>query len=161
MSWFLRMVLIVLPLLALAYGYVGSRLGAAMITLTNWPRTTVRRLILCIISGINLYIFLLLIANLLRKSSLITALRGGSAWGDFLVFPFWAGLILCVELLPLLLVMDLARLPLYKAFQRHKQRWLKYQATMSIVLAVGLALYVAIRIANDTFSLRLSQKEVK
>jgi predicted MPP superfamily phosphohydrolase len=161
MSWFLRMVLIVLPLLALAYGYVGSRLGAAVLTLTGWPRTTVRRLIPSIIAVMNLYILFLLIAYLLQKSSLITALRGGSAWGDALAFPFWAGLIICVELLPLLLVMDLLRIPLYKIFQRHKQRWLNYQATMSIVLAVGLALYVAIRIANDTFSLRLSQKDVK
>jgi hypothetical protein len=161
MSWFLRMLLIVLPLLILTFGYVGSRLGAAIRTLSPWPQVRVRRVIAGVIGFLNIYLILLLVAQIFRWREFITALRGGSDWGNFLAYPFWAGLILFGELLPLFLVLDLARLPLWKIFQRHKQQWLKYQAWASVVLFANFALYTGFRIVKDTFWPRLSQREVR
>jgi hypothetical protein len=160
MSWFLRVLLIALPLLAFTFGYVGSRLGAAIRTLTPWPRASVRRMMTGIIAFINLYLILLLAAQIFQWTSFIAALRGGSSWGHLLAYPFWGGLILFAELLPLFLVMDLARLPLWRIFQRHKNQWLKYQALASVILVAGFGIYVGIRIVKDTFSVRLSQREV-
>jgi len=161
MSWFLRMLLIVLPLLILTFGYVGSRLGAAIRTLSPLPHAAVRRAIVSVISFLNIYLILLLVAQIFRWREFITALRGGSEWGNFLAYPFWAGLILFGEVLPLFLFLDLARLPLWKIFQRYKQQWLKYQAWASVILFASFALYVGFRIAKDTFWPRLTQCEVR
>lgn len=161
MSWFLRILLIVLPLLILTFGYVGSRLGAAIRTLYPWPRPAVRRVIVGVIGFINIYLILLLVAQIFRWREFITALRGGSEWGNFLAYPFWAGLILFGSILPIFLALDLARLPLWKIFQRHKQQWLKYQAWASVILFAGFAVYVGFRISKDTFWPRLTQHEIQ
>jgi len=160
MSWFLRVLLIVLPLLILTFGYVGARLSAAIRTLSPWPRPVVRRVIVGVISFLNIYLILLLIAQIFRWREFITALRGGSDWENFLAYPFWAGLILFGEVLPLFLVLDLARLPFWKLFQRYKQQWLRYQAWASVILFASFAVYVGFRIAKDTFHPRLTQHEL-
>lgn len=160
MPWFLRILLVILPLLAIAYGYVGWRLGAAIGTLTSWPKAKVRRAIIAVIAFANLYVLTALVAQVFHLTALSQSLRGARPWSAWLAYPFWATLIFCAELLPFLLALDVVCLPLWSLFQRHKQRWLKYQAVLPVTIGVALAVYIGFRIVNDTFSLRLSSREV-
>lgn len=160
MPWFLRILLIVIPLLVVVYGYVSSRLGAAVRTLTTWPHSNVRRAIIAAIAFANLHVVLLLVAQIFRLREFTMALRGSSGWAPLLAYPFWGSLIFCAEMLPMLLVLDIARLPLWSIFQRHKPAWLRLQALLSVALAIAMMAYVSIRIVRDTFSVRLTRHEI-
>lgn len=160
MPWFLRVLLFVLPSLAITYAYVAWRLSAAIAELTGWPRSAVRWLIAGLAGVLNLYVVLLLVGQILGLTSFTLALRSGGGWADALSFPFWGGLILCVELLPILLLLHLMTFPLSHFFRRSRQQWRRWQAWLSVACSVCLVVYVGIRIAYDTSSLRVSHKDI-
>jgi hypothetical protein len=162
MSWFLRMILIVLPAVIVAYSYVSWRMVAALGQLTSWPRPAIRWSTAAVAGYLNLYPLLLLAANLFQMSALNNALRGGRRWIDVLItFPFWGGLIVVAELVPLLLLMDLSRLPLWPLFQKYRPLWTKWQAIITVTLFAIFAVYVTVRVVHDTYSVQLTAREVR
>jgi hypothetical protein len=122
MSWFLRMVLFVLPAIRLVYAYAGWRLTSALGQLTSWPRPRIRWSVRFVAAYLVIYPFLLLLASLLNMTAFNDALRGGQFWAKlFFSFPFWIGLIIVVEIFPFLLALDLSRFllrPLRKTNER-------------------------------------------
>ena len=79
----------------------------------------------------------------------------------FLIYPFWIGMILSVQLALFLLVIDAARLLLFPVYRRHKAQWLRIQArVVMLIVGVGSA-YVIARIYNDTFTVRTRQTEIQ
>ncbi|MDZ7290802.1 MAG: metallophosphoesterase [candidate division KSB1 bacterium] len=162
MSWFLRMTLFVLPAILAAYAYVGWRIAAALGQLTSWPRPTIRWSTIAIAGYLNLYPLLLLATALLQMTAANSALRGGRRWLDMLfTFPFWGGLIVVLEVLPLLLVIDLARFPLWPLFQKYRPNWMQWQAIITVSLVAIIVVYVAVRVGHDTYSVRLTAREVR
>ncbi len=162
MSWFLRMVLFLLPAILAAYAYVGWRLAAAIRQSTSWSRPRVRWGTIAVVAYLNLYPLLLLGTALFRMSAVNSALRGGRPWLDAVAtFPFWVGLVVVLELLPLLLVMDLARLVCWPWFQKHRVSWKKWQAAISISLFAIMVVYVITRVVLDTYSVRLTEHEAR
>ncbi len=162
MSWFLRIVLFVLPAILLVYTYAGWRLTAALGQLTSWPRPRIRWSVRFAAGYLAIYPLLLLLASLLNATALNDALRGGQFWAKLLfIFPFWIGLIIVVEIFPFLLALDLSRFLLRPLFKKYQSRWLKSQALLTISLFAILAVYVPIRILHDTYSVRLSKREAK
>jgi hypothetical protein len=162
MSWFLRMVLFLLPAILAAYAYVGWRLAAAIGQSTSWSRSRVRSSAIAVAAYLNLYPLLLLGTALFGLTAANSALRSGRPWLDAAVtFPFWVGLVVVLELLPLLLAMDLARLVCWPWFQKYRASWKKWQATISISLFAIMALYVIARVVLDTNSVRLTEHEAR
>ena len=161
MSWFLRMTLIVLPAVLGAYAYASWRMIAAIGQLAAWPKPAIRWSALAVVGYLNLYPLILLLAAIFQLSGVISAFRAGRRWLDLLfLYPFWGGLIIVVELVPLLLLVDLARFPLWPVFQKYRPLWAKWQAIATIVLLAGMTIYVTIRIVHDTRSTRLTRYEV-
>jgi hypothetical protein len=162
MSWFLRMILFLFPALLAAYTYVGWRLAAAIRQLTSWPRPRVRRGAIVVAGYLNLYPLLLLGTGVLQMTAANSALRSGHPWLDALVtFPFWIGMVVILELLPLLLVIDLARFAAWPRFKKYRTTWEKWQATISVSLFAIMAAYVIARVVLDTNSVRRTEHEAR
>lgn len=162
MSWFLRMILFLLPALLAAYAYVGWRLVAAIGQLTSLPRPRIRWGTIAVAGYLNLYPLLLLGTGLFKLTAANSALRGGHSWLDALVtFPFWAGLVVILEFLPLLLIIDLARFAGWPWFKKYRTAWVKWQATISVSLFAILAAYVTTKIVLDTHAVRLTEHEAR
>jgi hypothetical protein len=162
MSWFLRMILFALPAILLVYIYAGWRLTAALGKVTSLPRLRVRRIVQLAIGYLLLYPLLLLSTTVLNLPAVYEALRSGHRWADvFFVFPFWIGLIVFAEFLPLLLIIDLPRFVLWPLFQKHRPAWMKWQARFTVGIFILLVCYVAIRIFIDTYSVRLTKGEMQ
>jgi uncharacterized protein len=162
MSWFLRLVLFLLPAILAAYAYVGGRLAAAIGQSTSWSRPRVRWSTIAVIAYLNLYPLLLLGTTLFRMTAANNALRSGRLWLDAAVMlPFWVGLVVVLELLPLLLAIDLARLVCWPWFQKYRTSWKKWQATISISLGALMVVYVIARVVLDTYSVRLTEHEAR
>ncbi|MDZ7343534.1 MAG: metallophosphoesterase [candidate division KSB1 bacterium] len=162
MSWFLRMTLLVLPAVLAAYAYVGWRIAVTIGQLTSWPRPAIRWGTIAAATYLNLYPLLLLVAGILQITAITNTLRGGKRWADLLfTFPFWGGLIIVVELLPLLLAIDLSRFALWPLFQKYRPLWMKWQALITVSLFAMIAIYVTARIIHDTYSVRLSKTDVR
>jgi predicted MPP superfamily phosphohydrolase len=162
MSWFLRMVFFLLPAILAAYAYVGWRLAVAIGQSTSWPRPRVRWSTIAVVVYLNLYPLLLLGTALFRMTAANSALRSSRPWLDAAVtFPFWVGLVVVLELLPLLLAMDLARLLCWPWFQKYQASWKKWQAAISISLFAIMVVYVTARVVLDTNSVRLTQHEAR
>ncbi len=162
MSWFLRMILLLLPALLAAQAYVGWRVGAAIGQLTSWSRPRIRSGTIAVIGYLNLYPLLLLGTAIFQMTVANNALRSGKPWLDTLVtFPFWVGLVVIFELLPLLLVLDLARLVCWPRFQKYRPTWTKWQASISVSLVAIMVVYVVARVVLDTYSVRLTAHEAR
>ncbi len=160
MSFFLRMILLAMPAILLIYIYVSGCLTAAVQQLTGRPHSKLRRGVWLPTGYLLLYPILLLLAAIFNATTVSNALSGGQLWAKILfIFPFWIGLIVAVELLPLLLAVDLSRLLLRPLYKKHQAVWMKSQAWITVALGVLVGIYVPARILHDTYSLRLSQHE--
>jgi predicted MPP superfamily phosphohydrolase len=161
MSWFLRMILLVLPAIFIVYVYVGSRFTAAIGELTPWRRSRIRLAVIAGIGYLLLYPLLLLSAAALQATTLRNALSSGLNWANALfTFPFWAGLIAVAELLPLFFVMDLAQFVFRPLYKKHQLNWRKWQARITVALSAFMIIYVIARIVHDTNSVQLSTHEL-
>ncbi len=162
MSWFLRMVLFLLPVILAVYAYVAWRLAVAIRQSTALPRPRVRWGMIAVIAYLNLYPLLLLGTALFRMTAANSALRSGRPLLDAaLTFPFWVGLVVVLELLPLFLAMDLARFVCWPWFQKYRTSWKKWQAAISISLGAIMVVYVITRVGLDTYSVRLTEHEAR
>jgi len=74
-----------------------------------------------------------------------------------LVYPFWWGFVLALELAPWLLALELASLGTWLA---HAEAWRRRLAWIRLALAAGLALLVGGRMAWDTQRIRLVDETV-
>jgi predicted MPP superfamily phosphohydrolase len=156
------MILLALPAILFIYAYVGWRFTAALGELTAWRRSRIRWSVIAGIGYLLLYPLILLSANVTSATTLSNALSGGLNWATALfTFPFWAGLIIAGELLPLLLAVDLSRFFLRPLYKRHRAAWQKWQAVLTVALCAVMMFYVIARIVHDTYSVRLSTHEMR
>jgi len=81
-----------------------------------------------------------------RRSLLVDAL---------LTYPFWIGVVFAVQLSLLLLLVDASRLALYAAYRKRKEKWLRAQAGVILVLTSVVALYCGFRVYSDTLRVRV------
>ncbi|GBD88437.1 putative metallophosphoesterase [bacterium BMS3Abin03] len=81
-----------------------------------------------------------------------------SGWFDYLlVYPFWLLFILMLQTALYFLLIDIIKLVLYPLFKRHKEKYLRYQAIAVLMLVIGFAVYIPIRVVYDynTVSVRI------
>lgn len=161
MSWFLSILLFVIPALLLFYFYFTRRITAALHQLTAWPIRRLRWGMRAVAAYLLLYPLLLLIANIFRLPSLNYTLSGAEKWANlFVTFPFWIGMVVILEYLPLLLVIDVSSLLFRPFFKKYRTVWIKWQAIISLALLALVIVYVSARVMHDTYSIRLAKHEV-
>jgi len=162
MPWILRVLLVILPAIFLAHTYVGSRVLDAVARLSDWPRSSLRGIVIALGIYLNLYPVLVFGAYFLKLDTLTRGIRGGSKVIDVLfTYPFWFGLILVLELVPLFLLMDALKLPLYPLYRRHRAEWLSIQARVVLALVFVFAVYVVARAYVDSTRVQINQTELR
>ena len=81
-----------------------------------------------------------------------------SAWFDYLlVYPFWILFILMLQTSVYFILMDIIKLISFPLFKRQREKYLRYQAITVIMLVIGFAVYIPIRVVYDynTVSIRI------
>ena len=153
-----RTFLSLLPLLFLAYFYCGWKLYHALANILTWPKEQISFYLIGVLCYLNLHPFLLLILHVFKFEKLAKSVREGfKPWDILFTYPFWIGLILIVEVLPLLLVLDFIKLPFYPFYDRFKSIWLPLQYRVTLAIFAVFLIYVLIRLLLDTNRIQISK----
>jgi len=161
MPWIIATTLTVFVPLILVYYYISKRIIASVVTMTNWDRKRVRRVVLGILLYINLYPLLFLAAFLIGGRTRIPAFSGESFVLDLLfAYPFWFGLVIAVQLLLVFLVMDGIRVTARVVSRKNLNTWERLHS-QGVMLAVAfLTVYSVVTIVRDTWTVRVSERTV-
>lgn len=158
MPWIVRTTTTLLPLILLAYFYVGWKLYHAAQYFVDWPKLILRGYLVAAVAYLNLHPLLLLLVHALGWQSLARSAREGNRVWDFLFsYPFWIGLLIVIELLPWFLAMDLLKLPLFPFYKRFKTTWLDIQFKIVLVLFALIMIFVFVKIIFDTTHIHVSK----
>lgn len=161
MPWMLRMLLNVELLALLGYGYVGLKVDQALSQLTRWPAAQRRWFIVVVIILLNLYPVTALMAYLTGSDWWRLALRGGHRLLDIgLVYPFWVGLVVVAQLIPLLLLIELGRLVL-SVMKKNPVLSSPWQANVTLWLMGVVCVYTMARVYCDTWHIRIRERTVQ
>jgi predicted MPP superfamily phosphohydrolase len=158
MPWIVRITVTILPLILVAYVYIGWKFYHTAIHFFDWPKTQLKAYLLAAITYLNLHPLLLLLVHAVGWQSLARSAREGNRIWDFLFcYPFWIGLLIAVELLPWFLAMDIVKLPFFPFYKRFKTTWLDIQFKVVLTLFVVFSLYTFFRVVFDTTHIRVSK----
>jgi len=161
MPWTLRMLMFFTLAGLLFQSYVARKTITAIATLTTWPRKRVRLIAILVIIWTLLYPITLLGSYFLSLNNVSQSFqRSNLALDLFITYPFWVGMIMAVQLAFIFLVIDAARLISYPYYKRHKAGWMKVQSRLVIALVCIGVVYVAWRIYNDLYNVRVSETEL-
>jgi hypothetical protein len=158
MDWPIRMTLTMAPLVLVASLYAGLRLAGAWAALRRRPPAPARWAALAVILILNLWPLALAAAYLLGWPGRSWLEGGHPPLADhLLVYPFWWGFVLALELAPWLLALELAGLGAWLA---HAEGWRRRLAWIRLALVAALSLVVGGRMAWDTGRVRLVDETV-
>ena len=162
MPWSIRTILIISAVGALFEWYVARKTINAIATLTAWPVKRIRVAVGAIVGWFVLYPLALIGSHYLQLGQVSRALQSSDMLVDkFLIYPFWIGMILSVQVALFLLVIDAARLLLFPVYRRHRARWLRIQARVVMLIVCAGSAYVIARVYFDTFTVRTRQIEIQ
>ena len=158
MPWLVRITTTILPLILIAYVYLGWKLYHATTHFFDWPKVQLKWYFLATVGYLNLHPLLLLLVHALGWQSLARPAREGNRiWDLLFCYPFWIGLLIVIELLPWFLAMDILKLPFYPFYKRFKTTWLDMQFRVVLVLFALISIYVFVRVVFDTTHIRISK----
>jgi predicted MPP superfamily phosphohydrolase len=147
---------------ALFQGYVASKTINAIGVLTSFKRRTIRFAAIAVLLWLFLYPLLLFGSYFLGSGQLTQAFqRSNRALDALITYPFWAGIILGIQAALFLLAMNVMRLLLFPVYRKHRLRWQKAQAWLTLILVCAGTIYVAARIYRDTFTVRIRETELQ
>jgi uncharacterized protein len=161
MPWTLRMLLLFTLAGALFQLYVTLKTVNAIATLTASKRRKVFPFAVAVLSWVFLHPLLIFGSYFLGSGGLAQSFQSSNHMLDGLItYPFWAGIILAIQVALFLLVIDVMRLLLFPVYRKHRLRWQKAQAWLTIILVLAGAVYVVARIYRDTFTVRIREAEL-
>ena len=158
MPRFLRVLLTALPFLVLAYIYVGWKVYHACAGWLQIPSYYLNLMALGTLFWLCVYPLVLALLHLVLGSKKNPDGPVDNLVLDiFFAWPFWIGLILVCEILPLFLLLDFLKLPLYPLFDLSRVQWLGYQHRVVLVLTAGYLLHIMTRVLIDTIRIEVRQ----
>jgi uncharacterized protein len=162
MPWMLRMLLLFTLAGALFHLYASLKTINAIATLTSFKRRTIRLFAIAILCWLFLHPLLIFGSYFFGSGGLAQAFQSSNQLLDALItYPFWAGIIIAIQVALFLLVMDVMRLLLFPVYRKHRLRWQKAQAGLTLILVFAGTVYVAARIYYDTFTVRIRETELQ
>ena len=159
MPWILRMLLTIVPLIALVHLISYFALRRALRRLLTADATPPRLLKFLYGWWIALPAVLLLL-QLTGLKEIQRALFYGHPLGDWLlVYPFWFGLIFSAEFLPLFLAFEGGWFAI-RRFTGNRAKLDRMKAVSLLSMALGLMVYIAVTIYTDTRQETVARKTV-
>ncbi len=154
---FRQLLLATLPVLLLAYLYVGAKIYDAVSAVFGLPADVMRVVAFGGLAWFCFYPFVLLLLHLVLANPEREQLVEQNRLLDiFFAMPFWVGLVFVVELAPWFLGLDFIKLPFYPFYDHLRDQWLTYQHFAVIGLGGAYLLYVVVGIVVDTVRIRVS-----
>ena len=162
MPWIITTTLTVFIPLIVLYWYVGTKILNALVRLFELEKRRARRAVIGVIVAINAFPVMFLISFLVSGRSRVAAFSGESVVTDILlVYPFWFGLVITVQVFALLLVTDLVRFALWPLYSKTRERWLRAQSVVAVSLLGTVALYSSVVIVLDTWTVQIVERDVR
>jgi predicted MPP superfamily phosphohydrolase len=137
------------------YCYIAWRLTNALgMTFPQYAKL-IRLVILLIFISLNLFPLLSLLSYLSGATRNLFIYNQGLTIGDYFVhFPYWFGIILMIEIFPYFLATDVIQILIKLFFKNIYGIWSQWLYWIKIGIFVFFAVYVALRIYVDTYSIR-------
>lgn len=155
MPWTLRMTLYSFLIALIPYCYVGWRMINAFSTLFPQSSRISRISIIIIFFFLNILPVLTLLYHLTNNTRKLFFHNPELTIPDYLIlFPFWLGLILILELFPYILASDVIQLSVRLFSSTVYTSWIRWLAFMKIFLLVFFIIYVGFRVYKDTYTVR-------
>ncbi len=161
MPWFLRMHLIIFPLILLVQIYVTIGLYLSLKKLFPTTQKFFKISLSSALLFLNLFPILLLFIRMTNSSARLFIFENHLHFLDYvLLFPYWWGLITAVEILPYFIEIDL--LLLLAMVIRWSKREILYKIFpwVKILIVLILMLYTTFRIYVDTYQVRVTNHTV-
>lgn len=162
MPWIISTTLTVFIPLIVLYWYGGKKLINAVTWRFATDRSRVKRIVISIIAALNAFPVIFLVGFLVSGRSRVAAFSGESLLADILiVYPFWIGLVITVQVCVLLLITDVVRLILWPVYRKVRERWLKTQSTVVLGMLAFVTVYSVAVIVLDTWSVQIVRRDVR
>lgn len=161
MPWFLRMLLTIFPVILIVQIYVTAGTYRSVSKIRPVSKKQIRLLLFSLLIYLNLLPILIILAGIFGKVHQLFMFENHLTLLDFLLlFPFWWGLIVAVEILPYFLLLDMVGLiSRLKLMQKLRDLTGKF-AYVKIGILVFFSLYVAGRLYFDSNYVRNSRHQV-
>ena len=155
MQWSSR-VLLTLALAAIPFQwYVLRTISNALGTALGLSRKRLRVGIATAVAWLSLYPLAVISSETFRLDQVAQALQKSELLTDILItYPFWIGLILVLQLTILFLPIHLVWIALLPLTKNNNARWVKVRSALVLVVLFVTAVYVILRVYNDTFTIR-------
>jgi predicted MPP superfamily phosphohydrolase len=142
--------------------YVGWRLSRAVFILLPEGSRSLSWAIPLLLLLLNVWPLVILYSYFSQHlSSLFLAKSSLTVWDYLLLYPFWLGLIIVVELVPYYLILDTVHIGANLFSRNAKENWIRWLSLGKVVLFILFSLYVVIRSYRDTDTIRLKKYDIK
>jgi len=161
MPWIVSVTLtLAIPLIAV-YTYIARKFYSILVLQSGVTRARALRLILAPIFLLNLFPIVLLVSFLVAGRSASVLYSGEHFIFDlFLVYPFWFGVVISIEIALLMLIGDLLKLILLPIYRVHRARWRKLETRGIIIAAFLVTVYCIVVITLNTWTVRISTHDI-
>lgn len=161
MPWSLRMTLLAYSVAIIPYLYVGWRLTNALIVVFPTYSRIIKLGIPIIFLFLNLLPLVILIFHFFGNLDKLFLFNSNLTFLDFfLLFPFWIGLILMLEIFSYFIILDFIQLA-KKIIPTKIDNWDQWFAILKIFLFLIFLSYVSIRVYIDSYHVRISEYAVQ
>ena len=162
MPWIISTTVTVFIPLIVLYWYVSKKIINAFVWRFELDKPRVKRTVISVVVALNAFPVMFLVAFLVSGRSRVAAFSGESLLADILlVYPFWLGLVVTVQLFVLLLITDVVRLGLWPIYERTKERWQKAQSAIVLGILGAVTFYSVGVIILDTWTVQIVEREVR
>ncbi len=158
MSFALRIILAFLIIFLVEFYFMRKIVNAIIVFFPKANTKKIKRITRIITAYINIYPLYLVIAWFLSSQTRVDL--PDTIWLHyFIVYPFWAGILIIIQSILILLLFDLLRIILFPFFKKYRERINSYSRKFTFILVSFFILYVPGRIIYDYYTVSIRIKE--
>lgn len=158
MSFALRIILALLIIFLVEFYFMRKIINGIHALFPNANSKKIKRVIRIILAYINIYPLYLITAWFLSSQTRVDL--PDTIWFHyFIVYPFWASILIIIQTILILLLVDLLRLILFPFLKKYRDRINSYSRKFTFVLVAFFIIYVPGRIIYDYYIVSIRIKE--
>jgi uncharacterized protein len=158
MSFALRIILALLIIFLVEFYFMRKIINGIHALFSNANSKKIKRVIRIILAYINIYPLYLIIAWFLSSQTRVDL--PDTIWFHyFIIYPFWASILIIIQTILILLLVDLLRLILFPFLKKYRDRINSYSRKFTFVLVAFFIIYVPGRIIYDYYIVSIRIKE--
>jgi len=158
MSFALRILLAFLIIFLMEFYFMRKIINGITVFFPKVNPKKIKRTIRIITGYINIYPLYLVITWFLSSQTRVDL--PDTIWFHyFIVYPFWAGILIIIQSILILLLVDLIRIILFPLYKKYRERVNSYSRKFTFILIAFFILYVPGRIIYDYYTVSIRIKE--